>query len=75
MGANAFSVSRAEAIFSPQLFKSAIEPSKIGLTNVGRALQKHVSHGDAAFADIKFSRQTVNQTGIDVFNEIIKSGN
>lgn len=53
---------------------SANALSKNGLTNVGRALQKHAGR-QGAFSGIKFSHATGNQQGLNVLNNILNSKN
>ena len=57
------------------VLKSAQLPNKNGLTNVGRALQKHAGREGSAFGDIKFSHKTGNQQGLNTLNSIMKSKN
>jgi hypothetical protein len=52
--------------------ESAEALSKNGLSNIGRALQKH-SDRNGAFSNIVFSSKTANQEGLKVFQEIINS--
>ena len=66
-------LTRAASKFGGVL-KSAQLPNKNGLTNVGRALQKHAGREGSAFGDIKFSHKTGNQQGLNTFS-IMKSKN
>jgi RHS repeat-associated protein len=47
--------------------------SKNGLTNAGRALQKHAGRAGSSFSDIKFSGKTANKDGMKVINDILGS--
>ncbi|WP_439484237.1 RHS repeat-associated core domain-containing protein [Cyclobacterium plantarum] len=44
-----------------------------GLTNVGRALQKHAGREGSTFQEIKFSHKTANQDGLNIINQIKNS--
>jgi RHS repeat-associated protein len=55
--------------------ESATKESKNGLTQVGRALQKHAGREGSSFADLKFSAKTGNRQGLEVLKEILNSKN
>jgi RHS repeat-associated protein len=55
---------------------SATQPSKQqGLTEAGRALQKHSGRAGSVFQDIKFSHKTANQEAMKILNDILNSQN
>jgi len=54
--------------------ESAIKPwGEQGLTNVGRALQKHAGREGSVFENIKFSHKTANKDGLNILNDILNS--
>ena len=74
-GMTIFSPSTAEGLISKNFFESAVKPSKNGLSEVGRALQKHVGREGSSFSEIAFSAKTGNQQGVEVLDEILNSKN
>jgi RHS repeat-associated protein len=46
-----------------------------GLTQVGRALQKHSGREGSSFSDVKFSHKTANSDGLKILNDIMDSKN
>jgi hypothetical protein len=58
------------------LMSSATQPWGIqGLTQAGRALQKHAGRSGSVFGEIKFSHKTANQDALDIINKIRNSPN
>ena len=56
---------------SDAFLSSATKPwGEQGLTNVGRALQKHAGRDGSVFQEIKFSHKTANQDGLDILNQL-----
>lgn len=57
------------------LIGSAMKSSKNGLTEVGRALQKHIGRKGSSFSDIKWSAKTGDADGLRILTDIISSNN
>lgn len=53
--------------------ESALANSKNGLTNIGRALQKHAGRAGSAFENISFSGKTATEDGMTVLKGILNS--
>jgi hypothetical protein len=53
--------------------ESATAESKNGLSEIGRALQKHIDRAGSSFSDLKFSAKTATQDALKVLKDILNS--
>ena len=54
---------------------SALRNDRNGLSQIGRALQKHTSRANLSFSDIHFSRKTATEDGLKILRDIMRSKN
>ena len=52
---------------------SALSPSKNGMTQIGRALQKHTGRANSSFSNITYSGHSATEDGMNVLKDIINS--
>lgn len=84
-GINAFSKTKISSVIDSskgflslgdEFIKSATKPwGNQGLTNVGRALQKHAGREGSVFREVKFSHKTANEDALSILNQIKYSPN
>jgi RHS repeat-associated protein len=55
--------------------ESATAESKNGMSEIGRALQKHVGRAGSSFSDLKFSAKTATKDALNVLKDIFNSEN
>ena len=52
---------------------SVLSTSKNGMTQIGRALQKHAGRANSSFSNINFSGKTATEDGLNVLKDIMNS--
>ena len=55
--------------------KSALRNDRNGLSQIGRALQKHAGRANSSFSDIRFSGRTATEDGMKILRDIMRSKN
>ena len=54
---------------------SALRNDRNGLSQIGRALQKHTGRANSSFSDIHFSGKTATEDGLKILRDIMRSKN